>query len=661
MMQASEEQLQHQQYSQPPDETDSLENNRFRTPQSDNGSISPAVSVRSCPSQGQSQSQSQSQSHNNASTSSEADPLCRSRRDTEHGSSELEEIFRLVNNNNNNNNSNSPHVPVVYNYWAEYDVQSSNSDPTQQRHPLTENSWRTEPDAQSDPGYLYSSPSSPLWHDPIRSPILMSRRRHYQRGDQDDTISDLGESVASSGVSSSNSSGSIIRRRTRRLGRPTSGVPETIEEQSSSNRLRASLDAGMIRLRRWMRVRARHNAPSSRPLPTPRTFATTADDMHLPRSTTMPMNRQRAFTQPEGIQMRDLLNDPRYNADEFTMPPDPNREARMRWIRINRRFQLIITIVALIFSFLLFGIVVCWVAMTTTYVVAIEKKCDVPLKLYFWLATLQLILDVFRTDIMRLALRWEVANSSNEQIPLRVMVYNIMYFIYALLVLRLGIRSVYLNPDTTCPTTAPELFKATTMYISLSVAAWSTIILGYLVPFCFVATLLTWNGYTPASDQNREPRIIGPAAYSREGAPPGTIHLLRQMTEIPDDAAGTECCICMGELDAGAAGGQTIVMTECDHMFHKGCCQEWLRQARTCPVCRTDIPSHYEPGATAPVTTATAAALPFPGRQEFQQEVVNMLRIWRPGAEGTGGSLETTLARMPADEEEGASGHAASI
>ena len=36
---------------------------------------------------------------------------------------------------------------------------------------------------------------------------------------------------------------------------------------------------------------------------------------------------------------------------------------------------------------------------------------------------------------------------------------------------------------------------------------------------------------------------------------------------------------------------EEIVSTECDHLFHKKCCEEWLRKARTCPVCRTDIPS----------------------------------------------------------------------
>jgi hypothetical protein len=49
-------------------------------------------------------------------------------------------------------------------------------------------------------------------------------------------------------------------------------------------------------------------------------------------------------------------------AEETSVPPstiaeeddDPNIEARTRWIRINRQFQLIITVVALSFSLLFF-------------------------------------------------------------------------------------------------------------------------------------------------------------------------------------------------------------------------------------------------------------------------------------------------------------------
>lgn len=41
---------------------------------------------------------------------------------------------------------------------------------------------------------------------------------------------------------------------------------------------------------------------------------------------------------------------------------------------------------------------------------------------------------------------------------------------------------------------------------------------------------------------------------------------------------------------ADFTSNETIVVTECDHVFHQRCCEEWLKQARTCPVCRTDIP-----------------------------------------------------------------------
>ena len=556
---------------------------------------------------------------------------------------------------------------------------------------------------------LTTAARTPLWHDPIRSPSTSAttaattttttgrshRQRpsyhHYRLQQQQQGILSSSSSIVmmedegssadtNSSDSSTTSTPTSIRRRSTagRRGfsshasftRPTSGVPETIEESSG---IRASLDAGMVRLRRWIRAHrhsTRTTTTTNHMTAPPRT---TSDDLMMMAMTTNTEqpSRQRTLSEPEGIQMRDLLNDPRYR-EEITVHSsflhdndnnfDPNRQARTRWVQINRRFQLTITIVALIFSFLLFAILVCWVAMTSAYVVAIEKKCDVRLKLYFWLATVQLILDVFRADIMRIVFLWEPTNSANERIPIRIIMYNVTYLFYALLVLKMGVDSVFLSHGSTCPQTAPMLFKACTVFISLSVAAWSTIILGYLVPFCFVAALLTWNGYTPASDaHHQEPRtIIGPAAYSREGAPPGTIDLLRRL-----DTFEGECCICMGEFDEIL---DTIVVTECDHVFHRQCCQEWLRQARTCPVCRADIPSCYQEMAAASttagaITTSTAPSLPTrpfpPGRQEFRQEVVNLLRIWRPEHQATGDSHqmslpEPTIAQLPDDDlEEG--------
>jgi hypothetical protein len=340
------------------------------------------------------------------------------------------------------------------------------------------------------------------------------------------------------------------------------------------------------------------------------------------------------------------------------LDPDPNRLARARWVRINRRFQLVITVVALIFSLFLFAILVCWVVLTSAYVVSIDKSCDVPLKAYFWLVTLQLVLDVFRTDIMRLFFRWDA--NSHRRIPCRVITYNIAYLTYALLVLRLGINSVFLDADTTCKQSAPELFQSSAAFVSLTIAAWSTIVLGYLVPFCCVATLLTWNGYTPSLDA--QPRGGGPNPFTvfpsaLSGAPPGCVDQLRivLLEEFPDDYP-IECCICMEDF----VSNEVIIETECNHVFHKQCCREWLRQARTCPVCRMDIPSAFENvdensennsqrqrRGPSPRLGFGPTGRPF-ARSEFR-EVISVLRLLRQRRLGSETAAEASSSETARD------------
>lgn len=53
--------------------------------------------------------------------------------------------------------------------------------------------------------------------------------------------------------------------------------------------------------------------------------------------------------------------------------PDPDREARNRWMRINRQFRCIITSVAVIFSLLLFCILISWVLLISTFVLSHNK------------------------------------------------------------------------------------------------------------------------------------------------------------------------------------------------------------------------------------------------------------------------------------------------
>ena len=285
----------------------------------------------------------------------------------------------------------------------------------------------------------------------------------------------------------------------------------------------------------------------------------------------------------------------RDDGDGSTNDLDPSRDARVRWVRINQRFQLMVTVVAVLFSLLLFGILLSWIVLTSAYVITFERTCDVPLKFFYFLATIQLTLDVFRNDIMRRILLWDPSSRGTTQqaIPARVVAYNIAYMAYALLVLRIGITSVYIDgqrPESTCHLTAPELFNSSFVFVTLTLLAWATIILGYLIPFCVVAVLLTWNGYNPGESVN-EARVTGPVSggvFGVNAAPPDCIELLHQvhLGEMGENCP-QECCICMEDF----LMVDSIVQTDCGHVLHKSCCSVWLRQARTCPVCRADIPN----------------------------------------------------------------------
>jgi hypothetical protein len=226
---------------------------------------------------------------------------------------------------------------------------------------------------------------------------------------------------------------------------------------------------------------------------------------------------------------------------------DPLREARRNWIRINRVFQLIVTVVGLIFSFLLFSIMVTWVVLTSAYVVSIDEVCDLPLKTYFWLATIQLMLDVFRKEIMRFVFRFDPSRH-RDQIPTRVIFYNLAYLTYAMLVLRLGISSIFLNEGSQCPYTAKKLFNTTRIFVSITIAAWLLVLFGYLIPFCIVAILLTRNGYSPALEQNqgsnRQNFGVFPLSNVHNGAPPSCIDRMKSLSveEFREDFP-RECCV----------------------------------------------------------------------------------------------------------------------
>lgn len=126
--------------------------------------------------------------------------------------------------------------------------------------------------------------------------------------------------------------------------------------------------------------------------------------------------------------------------------PSANNNNNQQLFQVRYRFLFLMTMVALLFSLLLFALLLCWVVFTSAYVVSIDKSCDVPLKTYYWLTTVQLLLDVFRTDIMKYIFHWDpitntdlsnnshsrqssspTSHGTNNTIPTRVAIYNIAY------------------------------------------------------------------------------------------------------------------------------------------------------------------------------------------------------------------------------------------
>jgi len=52
-----------------------------------------------------------------------------------------------------------------------------------------------------------------------------------------------------------------------------------------------------------------------------------------------------------------------------------------------------------------------------------------------------------------------------------------------------------------------------------------------------------------------------------------------------DQALPRDCCCCMEAFDAV----KPIVRTPCGHYYHQECLKQWLKAARTCPLCRSDL------------------------------------------------------------------------
>lgn len=138
-----------------------------------------------------------------------------------------------------------------------------------------------------------------------------------------------------------------------------------------------------------------------------------------------------------------------------------------------------------------------------------------------------------------------------------------------------------LHVSRTCKDTNPELFTWVEIVLVVSAVFLTACtvlpLLMYMIIMMLVA--LVNNG----------------VITNRKAARAGTLEQLESVDFDPelfakvddpnDDRPTGECCCCTEEFDHFAP----IVRTPCGHYYHKHCLGDWLKLARTCPLCRCDL------------------------------------------------------------------------
>ena len=57
---------------------------------------------------------------------------------------------------------------------------------------------------------------------------------------------------------------------------------------------------------------------------------------------------------------------------------------------------------------------------------------------------------------------------------------------------------------------------------------------------------------------------------------------------LKDEFENDTCSICLDELYSDENQDE-IIQIRCNHMFHKKCLDEWIRQKKTCPLCKVEL------------------------------------------------------------------------
>lgn len=87
--------------------------------------------------------------------------------------------------------------------------------------------------------------------------------------------------------------------------------------------------------------------------------------------------------------------------------------------------------------------------------------------------------------------------------------------------------------------------------------------------------------------------------------------------DLSDKRPSGECCCCSELFDADLA----IVRTPCGHYYHKKCLGEWLKLAKSCPLCRAILDEASREPEDDPISAEEAAALEASLRESYRDDL----------------------------------------
>eukprot|EP00929_Paragymnodinium_shiwhaense_P093163 TRINITY_DN53283_c0_g1_i1.p1 TRINITY_DN53283_c0_g1~~TRINITY_DN53283_c0_g1_i1.p1 ORF type:complete len:322 (+),score=35.27 TRINITY_DN53283_c0_g1_i1:142-1107(+) len=139
----------------------------------------------------------------------------------------------------------------------------------------------------------------------------------------------------------------------------------------------------------------------------------------------------------------------------------------------------------------------------------------------------------------------------------------------------------WLSEAHSCQETAAPLYTWVKFVLTVDVVWISALV---ALPFLVVLGVLTFvflveHGYVA------NPRAARPDTLEALEKVEFREDLFSRSDESSDTRPSIECCCCYEDFCADKA----IVRTPCKHYFHKACLADWLKLAKTCPLCRCDL------------------------------------------------------------------------